>query len=267
MSGTTTVDRMEAARTSAAQSLLAVYASGVPTRPVSAEFPEFTVDDAYAVQLIQRAQWLRDGRTAVGHKIGLTSSAMQAQLGIDQPDFGVLLDDTAYRSGAVLQRSSFVHPKVEPEIAIIMSAPLGGHELTPSDVLRTVGSIAPAIEVIDSRIADWEIGLVDTIADNASYGAFVLGEPVALRDIDLTALTCAMSVNGVTVRTGSTGAVLGSPINSLRWLAQALTERGDRLETGDVVLTGAATAAVDVAAEDVVSVAFDVLTPITARFT
>lgn len=252
----------------AATLLLEAHASGVPIEPLTERYPGFDLDDAYEVQSRQVRAWVADGRSVVGHKVGLTSAAMQRQLGVDRPDHGVLLGDRAHRSGDALAVSAFISPRVEPEVAFVLAAPLAGPGVTAADALAAVGSVRASLEVIDSRITDWRIRLVDTVADNASFGAYVLApQGVPAHGLDLGAVRCRLDVNGEEVATGTGDAVLGSPLEALAWLANTLGARGVRLEAGHVVLPGSITAAFPVAAGDTVTAAFTGVGAVTARFT
>lgn len=235
----------------AASLLSAAYQSGIPIGPLSESFPDFDLDDAYLVQEHQVAEWTRLGRTVVGRKVGLTSAAMRAQLGVDQPDFGVLLGDTQYDDGSTAAAASFINPRIEPEIAFLLCSDLRGPGVTAADAMAAVDHVSAALEIIDSRIVDWRIHLVDTVADNASYGGFVLGTGVALtKDLDLAAVECSLFAGDTVVQSGRGDAVLGSSINSLVWLANTLGHRGVGLVAGDIVLPGSITAAVAMAPGD-----------------
>ena len=249
---------MASTDTADAASLLSeAYRTGIPISPLSETYPTFDVNDAYAIQRHQVAAWTKSGRKVVGHKVGLTSAAMRAQLGVDQPDFGVLLADTEYLDGSAVDIAGFIQPRVEPEIAFVLASDLVGPGVTTAQAIAAVGHVAAALEIIDSRIADWRITLVDTIADNASFGGFVLGSRVALADdLDLAQVECAMACNGVQVQSGRGDAVLGSSINALVWLANTLGERGASLAAGDIVIPGSITAAVPVVAGDTIDATF-----------
>lgn len=195
---------------------------------------------AYAVQQLNVRRALDTGRRIVGRKIGLTSPAVQRQLGVDQPDFGSLFADMAVPDGGEVPVGRLLQPKVEAEVALVLGRDLPDRECTVVDVLRAVDFALPALEIVDSRIAGWDISLVDTVADNASCGLYVLGcTPVPLTRVDLRAVTMTMSRGGETVSEGTGAACLGSPLNAAVWLSSALAERGDPLRAGDLVLTGA----------------------------
>lgn len=248
--------------------LSGAYRSGVPIEPLSVTHPELSVDDAYSIQLAQVAAWEAEGRRIRGHKVGLTARAMQRQLGVDQPDYGHLFHDMFYLDSAPIPTARFIAPRVEPEFAFVLSRTLSGPGITVADAVRSVDCVLGSIEIIDSRVVDWRIGLIDTIADNASSGGVVLGtRPMRLEDLNLVTAGCTLTKNGVVVGTGAGGAVLGSPLNALVWLANRLGELGTPLEEGSVVLPGSVCAAVPVTASDAVTADFGPLGTVTARFT
>jgi 2-keto-4-pentenoate hydratase len=228
-----------------AQSLFEADRSGTPIAPISSG-RALTLPDAYAIQ--QRLVRLHEdtGRRLAGRKVGLTSAAMQEALGVDQPDFGVLFEDMLLADGVQVGTGDFIAPRVEPETAFRLARDLRGPGITAQDVRDAVDEAYPSLEIIDSRIADWKITLVDTVADNASCGAVVLGAPVAWQELDLAAIECALSVDGTVVETGLGSAVLGHPFNAVAWLANTLGELGDHLRAGDVIIPGSCTRAVPV---------------------
>ena len=241
----------------AATLLTDAYRTGTPIAPLSDTYPEFDIDDAYEVQLHQVQAWTTAGRTVVGRKVGLTSAAMRAQLGVDQPDFGVLLGDTQHPDGGSVKVADFISPRIEPEIAFVLGSDIVGPNVSVAQAIAAVDHVAAALEIIDSRIADWRIKLVDTVADNASFGGFVLGSATPLSEgLDLALVECTMSLNGSDVQAGRGDAVLGSSINALVWLANTLGARGVSLAAGDIVIPGSLTAAVPVAAGDTVRATF-----------
>jgi 2-keto-4-pentenoate hydratase len=251
-----------------AQEILAAYRSGNPIAPLRDRFPELTIADGYAIQQAQVARWQADGRVIKGHKVGLTSAAMQRQMGVARPDFGVLHDQMFYAESEVVPISAFLQPRVEPEVALVLGRGLAGPGITVADALAAVDFVLPALEIIDSRIEDWRIDIVDTIADNASSGGVVLGaHPIRPATADLRLLGCNLFRNGELVATGASGAALGSPVVSLAWLANTLGELGDRLEAGDVVLPGSVTAAQPARPGDVWTAQFSEIGTVTARFT
>lgn len=198
------------------------------------------VENAYAIQQINTALWLGEGRKIVGRKVGLTAKAVQLQLGVDQPDFGVLFDDMAIEDGGTLSPSRVLQPKAEGEVAFIMAADVNDAAVTREQVAAAVGSVVTAIEIVDSRIEDWKITFADTVADNGSSAFFVLGsDPKPLSRLDLWTCGMALEVNGKTVSIGAGAACMDHPLNALTWLAQTLAKRSEGLRKGDVVLSGA----------------------------
>ncbi len=195
---------------------------------------------AYAVQAINTAFWQDAGRRLVGRKIGLTAKAVQTQLGVDQPDFGVLFEDMQIADGGVLRAASVLQPKAEAEVAIVLKHDLPGRDTTPDEVAAAVDYAVAAIEIVDSRIADWKITFADTVADNGSSAFYVLGaERKALAGLDLYTCGMALEVNGVVVSLGAGAACLGHPLNAAAWLARTLAAAGAPLRAGEVVLSGA----------------------------
>lgn len=251
----------------AAASLRDAYASRVPIRPLTEAEPGLTLADAYAIQRTQVERWVADGALIKGHKVGLTSAAMQRQLDVDQPDYGHLLDTMFHTDGAPIDTGRFLQPRIEPEIAFVLGRPLRGPGVTAADAAAAVEFLLPALEIIDSRIADWKITLPDTVADNASSGGVVLGTtPVRPEGLDLALTGCLLHHNGDLADTGAGGAVLGSPLNALIWLANTVGPMGVRLEAGHVVLPGSITAAIPVTAGDTVAATFAGIGTVTARF-
>lgn len=228
---------------------------------------ELSVADAYRVQLINVERRLRAGRRIIGQKVGLTSQAMQRMMGVDQPDFGHLLDDMVLRDGEDCRAGELIAPRVEPEIAFVLSKELRGPGITRADVIAATAYVTPAIEIIDSRIAGWKIGLADTIADNASSARIVLGETRTAADAsDLSLVEMMLEKNGQVVERGKGAATLGHPAEAVAWLANKLAEFGKALEAGGLVMPGALCRAVDVGSGDVVTATFDRLGAVTVRF-
>ncbi|MEU9187195.1 fumarylacetoacetate hydrolase family protein [Streptomyces sp. NPDC048484] len=198
------------------------------------------MEAAYAVQRANVERGTAAGRRIVGRKIGLTSPAVQTQLGVDQPDFGTLFADMAVPEGGQVAAGRLLRPKVEAEVALVLGAALPHRDCTVVDVLRATDFALPALEIVDSRIADWDISIVDTVADNASSGLFVLGgTPVPLTGLGLRSVRMTMTRGGEVVSEGTGADCLGSPLNAAAWLASALARMGDPLRAGDLVLTGA----------------------------
>jgi 2-keto-4-pentenoate hydratase len=195
---------------------------------------------AYAVQAINTAYWTGQGRKIVGRKVGLTAKAVQTQLGVDRPDFGVLFADMAIADGGTLKTSQVLQPKAEAEVAFILGADITDPATTPEQIAAAVAQVMPAIEIVDSRIADWKITFADTVADNGSSAFFVLGTPAqSLAGLDLWTCGMALEVNGEVASLGAGVACLGHPLNAAAWLARTLAERGEGLRAGDIILSGA----------------------------
>jgi len=250
----------------AAQALRDAYSQG-PVEPLTATYPGLTVADSYAVQLNQVQAWTAAGAQVRGHKVGLTSAAMQRMLGVTSPDFGHLLDTMFFSEHQPIPLGRFLQPRVEPEVAFVLGTRLTGPGVTTADAVRAVDHMLPALEVVDSRVRDWKIGLYDTIADNASSGGVVLGgRPTLLTSVDLRLVGCNLRRNGAIAATGAGGAVLGNPVAALVWVANVLGERGVTLEPGEVVLPGACTAMLPASPGDTFSAQFAGLGSVTTLF-
>lgn len=254
-------------RGEAARLLLEAYTKRVPIAPLTEQFAGMDIDDAYAIQQLQVRAWEAIGRVIKGRKVGLTSLAMQQQFGVSQPDYGILRGDMFYDSAAEIPVESFFQPRIEPEIAFVLHRDLAGPHVNVADAIAAVDFVLPALEIIDSRIADWKISITDTIADNASSGGLVLGErPTGIRDADLAAAGVVLRRHGRIVSTGTGAAVLGSPLLAVVWLANVLGARGSGLRAGDVVLPGSITAASTVQPSDSWTADFGPLGSVTAHF-
>lgn len=238
-------------RRAAAAVLAGAAADRRPVAPLASRFGPFDVADAYAIQQLNVDARLAAGARLVGHKVGLTARAMQEMLGVFEPDFGVLLDDMLLTDGAVVAAPRLCRPRIELEIAFVLSSPLGGPGISGADVLVATETVVAALEVIDSRIEDWRIDLSETIADNASSAAVVLGETRRRPEgLDLTSVEGELYRNGELVATGLSSEVLGDPALAVAWLANKLGGLGVVLAAGEVVMSGSCTKAVDVAAGD-----------------
>lgn len=233
---------------------------GAPCPPLAAA-RELTVEEAYEVQRLNIQRRLKgaaagQAQTAhrvVGHKIGITSHAIQSWLKVDQPDFGHLLDTMAVPAGGKVSTEHLLQPRCEGEVAFVLGRDLKGPGITAADVLRATDYVLPSIEIIDSRVADWKITYADTVADNASSGLFVLGgKPTPLHAADLELCGMALRKNGAIVSTGAGVACLDHPVNAVVWLANTLGALGETLEAGHIVLSGALGPVCDVAAGDVI---------------
>ena len=256
-----------------AKRLWSAQFSGASCEAPSKDWPQLSVEMAYAVQhrLMTWRQTKRglQGRMArpVGRKVGLTSPAVQAWLNVSEPDFGVLLDDMVVLDSGVVPTSVLLQPRAEAEVAFVLGRELKGPGVTPADVIRATDHVLPAIEIIDSRIADWKITYEDTICDNASSGLFVLGSrPRLLSELDLRLSGMALRKNGRVVSTGAGAACLGHPINAVVWLANKLGEFGQGLKEGEIVLSGALGPVIDVKAGDFVRADIAGLGAVTIRF-
>lgn len=197
-------------------------------------------EGAYAVQTINTRFWESQGRRIIGRKAGLTAKAVQEQLGVTQPDFGVLFDDMRVTDGGKLDPKDTLQPKAEAEIAFILARDLPDAATTPGMVANAVATVHAAIEIVDSRIADWKITFADTVADNGSSAFFILADAgVPIEGLDLEGAAMALKINDAVVSTGTGAAALGNPLNAAAWLAQTLASRGEPLRAGDIVLAGA----------------------------
>ncbi|MCT8973956.1 2-keto-4-pentenoate hydratase [Microbaculum marinisediminis] len=213
------------------------------------------IEDALAVQESVTGRWLDRGRRLVGRKIGLTAEAVQKQMGVDEPDYGVLWADYAFSDGDTVDMARFMQPRAEAEIAFVMDRGLADPDAAMTDVIRAVAYAVPALEVIDSAIADWNIGLVDTVADNASGGGFVLGKsPRRISDVDLRLCGMIMSRNGAQASLGLGAACLGHPLTAVLWLVRKMASIGRPVEEGDIILSGSLGPVVPIAAGDEFSV-------------
>lgn len=222
-----------------ARRLRDAYAGGAVS-PLRDGLDPTDVDGAYAVQTINTRLWEAQGRRIVGRKAGLTAKAVQAQLGVDQPDFGVLFEDMRVADGGQLDPAKTLQPKAEAEIAFLLGADLPDPATTVEQVAAAVARVHAAIEIVDSRIADWKITFADTVSDNGSSAFFVLADAgLPLAGLDLETAAMVMEVNGAVASTGVGAAALGNPLNAAAWLAQTLARRGEPLKAGDIVLAGA----------------------------
>lgn len=224
----------------AAQRLWHAHATAQPCAPVRDLIDAADVESAYAVQRLNTERWMAQGRRPVGRKIGLTSPAVQQQLGVNQPDFGVLFADMCVADGAPIDISQVLQPKVEAEIALVIERALPHARHTVADIINATAYALPALEIVGSRVANWDIRLADTIADNASSGLFVLGSrPVRLADVDILNCGMLMERRGDQVSSGMGLACLGNPLNAAVWLADTMAALGQPLQPGDIIMTGA----------------------------
>jgi 2-keto-4-pentenoate hydratase len=220
--------------------LRAAYDNYEAIAPVRDELPAGDIDTAYAVQQHNTDHWLAQGRRIVGRKIGLTSEAVQRQLGVDQPDFGALFDDMLLRDGDTIPYRAVLQPRAEAEIALVLAEPIKDPDITVDALAASVDAVAAAIEIVGSRIAGWDISIVDTIADNASSGMFVLSsDRVDPTTIDLGAVTMTLTVDGEPASSGTGAACLGHPYNAALWLAKRMIAEGTPLQAGEIIMSGA----------------------------
>ncbi|CPR11200.1 2-keto-4-pentenoate hydratase [Mycobacterium bohemicum DSM 44277] len=235
-----------ATRDELAADLAQAERSREPIAPLTAGHPDIDVIDAYEIQLINIRQRVAEGARVVGHKVGLSSLAMQQMMGVDEPDYGHLLDEMEVFEDTPVRAGRFLYPRVEVEVGFILSEDLPGASCTEDDVLAATEALVPSIELIDTRITDWKIALCDTIADNASSAGFVLGKArVSPRDVDVKAVDAVLTRNGEIVAEGRSDAVLGNPVTAVAWLARKVESFGVRLKKGDIVLPGSCTRAID----------------------
>jgi 2-keto-4-pentenoate hydratase len=241
--------------------------SAKPVAPLTERHPDLVISDAYAIQTINITRRTAAGQRIIGRKVGLTSKPMQQMLGVDEPDFGVLTDEMIVEDGDLIDLGRLVQPRVEAELAFVMGEDLAGPGVTTARALAAIEGALPSVEIVDSRVADWKIKLVDTVADNASSGLLVTGgrmRPVA--DLDLRLLGVVISRHGQLLDTGAGAAALGNPARCVAWLANKLGSFGEGLKAGDVVLPGAVHKMVPVEPGDVFRAEFAHLGAVTVRF-
>ncbi|MFD6199220.1 2-keto-4-pentenoate hydratase [Mycobacteriaceae bacterium NPDC060252] len=234
----------------AAERLWNAQRDGAPIAPLTLVHPGLDVATAYAIQQVNLRRHLSAGAALVGRKIGLTSKPMQTLLGVDEPDFGYILDNMVINTDNVAVER-FCAPRVEPEVAFLLHTPLRGPHIGPDDVRTATAAVAVALEVVDSRIEDWKLTLPDTVADNASSGAVVLGDWIPYTEaLDLPQAVATLELNGKQIDTGTGSAVLGDPAVAVAWLANALADYGTELKAGQFVMSGSFTSAAFVRASD-----------------
>jgi len=222
-----------------------------PVEPLTGQWPELSIDDAYRIQLAMVQHRIDAGERVIGKKIGVTSKVVMDMLDVRQPDFGHLLSGMVYPDGAAISADTLIEPKAEGEIAFVLKEDLQGPGITNADVLRATACVLPCFEIVDSRIRDWKIRIQDTVADNASSGVFVLGDAaVDPREVDLGTVGMTLEKNGEVVATGAGAAALGHPANAVAWLANTLGRLGIALRRGEVILSGSLAAMVPVQAGD-----------------
>ena len=235
--------------------------------PFTERYAEITIDDAYGIQQRMIARRIDAGERIVGKKIGVTSAAVQNMLGVYQPDFGYLLDGMMVEEGQVIEMDKLIAPRAEGEIAFILKRDLMGPGLTMAEVLRNTDCVMACFEIVDSRIKDWKIKIQDTVSDNASCGAFVLGnELVKPSEVDLINCGMVLEKNGEIVATGAGAAALGSPVNAVAWLANTLGRLGIPLKAGEVILSGSLAPLIPVVAGDYLRMSINGIGTCAVRF-
>lgn len=260
-------DRMNDAVVNASLTLRQAYAKGEYCEPVRAGFADNALDKAYQIQQINTEFWISEGRRVVGRKIGLTSAAVQKQLSVNQPDSGVLFADMARLDSQDISITDVQQPKVEAEVAFILGSDLDQKQHTIAEVISAVEYVLPAIEIVGSRIRDWDVNIVDTIADNASSGLFILGnEPKKIHQLDMRLCGMAMFCRGEPVSVGAGAACMGNPLHALVWLADTMTNIGQPLKAGEVVLSGALGPMVPVVAGNIIEARISGLGSVRAAF-
>jgi 2-oxo-3-hexenedioate decarboxylase/2-keto-4-pentenoate hydratase len=249
-----------------ASDLWAAERDRAPIRPVTETHPDLDLAGAYAAQQVNLRRRLGAGGVLVGHKIGLTSEAMQTLLGVDEPDYGFILDDMVI-TGDTVAADRFCAPRVEPEVAFLLRESLRGPHVTIADVRAATEAVAVALEIVDSRIADWKLTLADTVADNASSGAVVLGDWVPYEDtLALPQAVAELNLNGVGIESGTGAAVMGDPAAAVAWLANTLADYGAELSAGQFVMSGSFTSAAFVYFGDVASATISGLGTVSLTF-
>ena len=238
----------------------------VSVPPLTGQDATITIDDAYAIQMKNVNRAVAEGQVVSGKKIGLTSPGIQQQLGVNEPDYGHLFAAMDCKDG-VLDTDQLIQPKIEAELAFVLSADLGGGQVTAEDVRKATDYVVGAFEIVDSRVADWKIKLVDTVSDNASSGRYILGtKQLKVNEVDLPAVTMHLYKNDALVAKGIGAAVLGDPCIAVAWLANRLWDYGVSLKKGEVILSGAFSAAPIAKKGDVFRVEFSSFGSLLAKF-
>ena len=251
-----------------AERLWAAYTGNCVINPPTAEMPNLTLDEAYAIQLLTVQAAEAAGQRVVGKKIGLTSKAMQDYFGINTPDYGHLYDSMIWGQDEPISLKRLYRPKIETELAFVLGEDLMGPGVTLPDVIRASAGVMASFEIIDSRIRDWQIKVVDSISDNASAAGITLGARlVPLGGVDLRHTGMVLEKNGVIVETAAGAAVMGNPALAVAWLANKLGQYGVALKKGEIILSGSLTKALDVAAGDAFSACFGGVGSVKAVFT
>lgn len=262
-----TARRLSAAATAALAAELRRRERAAEAGPRLGDGLDWTLEDAYAVQQRYVAARVDEGARVVGRKVGATNPVIQRLFGVDEPDYGVLLDDMLLDDGAVIDTAALIQPRVEPEIAFLLDRDLTGPAVTAAKVLLSTAALVPCFEVIDSRIVAWDITITETVADNGSSARCILAAGlVAPNAVDLRLTGVVLERNGRVADTGAGAAALGHPAVAVAWLANRLHRYGECLRAGDVVLPGALTTAVPVEAGDHFEAHFAGLGRVSCRF-
>lgn len=269
----------QARRACAAQRLWDAERDRAPIGPLTEVYPEIDVVDAYEIQLVNIRRRVAAGARVHGHKVGLSSPVMQRMMGVDEPDYGHLLDTMVLAPDSPIRTDRYCYPRIEVEIGYVLGASLPGAGCTEEDVVDATAYVVPSLELIDSRIRDWRIRLADTIADNASSAGVILGATrtapaeLAAAGVDIADIEAVLYVSHTgddaqehEIARGNTSAVLGDPTRAVAWLARTVATFGVRLEAGHVILPGSCIRAIDVRAGDTFRAEFAGLGSVTARF-
>lgn len=247
--------------------LLDAEVSKQTIKPLTITNPGITVDEAYYVQLEQIRRKVENGGIIVGKKIGATSKAIQNMFGVNQPDYGHLLEDMMCVEGETISLDQYIQPKAEFEIAFKLKKDLQGPNVSIFDVIEATDYIAPAIEIIDSRIEDWQIQFEDTVADNgSSAGAIIGGKPTKLDGLDLAKIGMVAYKNGEMIDSAAGAAVLGNPLRAVAWLANSLSKYDVSLKAGEIILSGAFTKAIEIERNDTFTAEFAHIGSVTVSF-
>ena len=247
--------------------LIAATNTSTPIEPITAQFPGLKLEDAYAIQMEIVQQRVAAGRRIVGKKIGLSGRKMQELLGVTEPDYGHLFDDMILNSGEQVAMNGLIQPRCEAEIAFLLNEDLAGPGVTVAEVIAATEGILPALEIVDTRIRDWQIKLEDTVADNGSSALVVLGGVITPPiELDLRLTGVLFSQNGLLVGTGTGAEALGHPAASVAWLANKLSEFKVTLQAGEIVLSGSLAGAPFITAGDTFIAEFDRLGTVSVGF-
>jgi 2-keto-4-pentenoate hydratase len=259
-------------RTTAAELLWAAERDLAPIGPLTETFPGIDVVDAYEIQLANIRRKIAAGARVRGHKVGLSSPVMQQMMGVDEPDYGHLLDSMVVSQDSPIAAGRYCYPRIEVEIGYLLGSALPGADCTEADVLAATEYIVPSLELIDSRITDWRIKLADTIADNASSAGVILGaerktpDELAAAGVNLSDIDAVLFQGGEEIARGNTSAVLGNPTACVAWLARKVADFGVKLEAGHLILPGSCTRAIDARPGSVFRAEFAGLGTVTAEF-